>query len=158
MNITTIVDTISEAIAQDSDIATWCQTNYGGGQTVYVNIDERNLPGASGCPYIALWPASKHVGRAVIKKNHVVEIACCIHDDNSRTHGEIDNIVEFTGVANIEALRKLIETSVAEIDFGKPYLADVDIEYDTITSFPFFYAGMMITIIETVVIGGDHLS
>lgn len=158
MNIKTLIDAFSETIAQDMDVAAWCQGTYGNGHTVYVNVDERNLPGKDGCPYIALWPETKSVGLERSTKSHRITVICCIYDKSRRDHAGIGNIKEFVGVGNIEDLRKKVETAIAGIDLGNACLAGIDIDYDTITYFPFFFAGMSIEIPEPVTLGSDYLA
>lgn len=158
MNIKTLIDAFSETIAQDSELTAWCQSTYGNGHTVYVNVDERNLPGKEGCPFVALWPETKSVGLERSTKNHHISVICCIYDKTKRTNAGIDNIIEFMGVGNVEDLRKKVETAIAGIDLGNSCLAGIDIAFDTITFFPFFYAGMSIEIPETVTLGSDYLA
>jgi hypothetical protein len=164
MNTIDLINAISQAIATDKSISAWCITTYGRQHQVLVSYDGRNPPGSDQCPYVALWPDTKGVGRSRIEKPHAVMFDICVHDESSRTPTGMDNLTEYNGVARVEALRKLVETAVAGINLTPITtnrvlpMATVDIEYDNPESFPFFPVGMMVEFVETMAIGGDHLA
>jgi hypothetical protein len=157
MNINTLLDDLSNAIAVDSETATWCQSTYGRDHQVYVNLDDREPPAASGCPYVTLWPDSKKVGRGIGQKQHTIEVVCVIHDESSRTRSE-DNVIEYEGVKRLETFRKHVETAIAAVDMGNALLDELDIEYDPVSEFPFMAADMVITITDEWTIGSDPLT
>lgn len=157
MNITTMIDAISAAIAQDSAIAAWCTTTYGHTHKVFVSLDLRNPPGQDDCPYVALWPDDKLVGYGISEKGHGLMFDISVYDESTRTHDGIGNLVEYNGVARVEALRKLVETAVAGVDLGNVSLENIDIQYDSPESFPFFTAGMAVSFQEENMLGADYL-
>jgi len=157
MNINTLLDSISEAIATDSDISTWCNANYSDGVSVYVNIDSRKPPRQDDCPLVLVYPVAKFCGQRENEKQHVFSIGCCVYDESRASHAGISNITEYAGVKNAEALRKYVETAIAGLTLTNCEISPVEVEYDPIESFPFIWALMTITIVEAVTIGSDPL-
>ncbi len=155
MNINTLTTALRTAIDGSAALATWCSSNYGQDISIYVNLDLTDPPGESNCPYVVIYPVGKQVGEMVTPKRHNYEIICCIYDATSTT---TDNVVEFTGVANIESLRKLIETALVGAEMGCAWISEINVEYETMENFPFIMAAMGIEISEDVLIGGDYLT
>lgn len=154
MNIDILIDMLSRAVARDDSIESWCTYTYGHRHKVYVNIDERQPPAAADCPYIALMPAAKRTGQDINRRNHTIDVACVLHDEESRVHADI-NIVEYLGVSRLEQLRKLAETAAFGALTGNLDLSLLEIEYDTISMFPYLLAWMALQITEPVLIGTD---
>ncbi len=154
MNINTLTGIIKTAIADSAAITTWCTTNYSQDITIYVNLDLTDPPKESNCPYVVIYPLGKQVGEMMSPKRHNYEVIACIYDATSTTTG---NVTEYAGVTNIESLRKLIETAITAADMATAWVAEIDIEYETIENFPFILAAMGIGVIESVQIGGDYL-
>jgi len=157
MNINTLLNDFSEAVAQSSTIKAWTQANYTADHKVYVGMDTRKPPNKDDCPYVAIYPERKQIGQHQREKHHEIEVVCCIHDDTSRTHPGISNLIEYTGVQNIESFRKLVETCIAGVDIGNATLSLVSVDYEMIESFPFIMCGMIVDVWESVTIGSDPL-
>ena len=136
------------------DTGTWCQATYGQKHQVYKNFDERDPPGDEKCPYILIYPAAKKAGHHVNQKTHAFETVCCIYDESLVTGGT-ENITEYHGVQRLETFRKYIEAAILVSVPSKTELAVMEVEYDTITNFPFMAAGMILEITETVCLGED---
>jgi hypothetical protein len=157
MNINTLLNALVNAIATDADLTAWCNTTYGRQHKVFVNIDKRNPPGEEDCPFVIIFPIQKRVGRGGVgQKLHGFEADCCIYNEDSGTPTE-PNVLWCTGVTEIEAFRKKVETAIANINISNILLETIDIEYEVIESFPFLWAGMTLIITETVTIGSDPL-
>ena len=156
MNINTILAALADDIAKNAGLKTWANTNYSQNHKVFINIDRRNPPGESDCPYVVLYPISKNVGSGEGVKRHGFEIICCINDDSSRTHAEA-NVTEYAGVQDIETFRKMVETIIDGTDLGGAFMETVDIEYETIEMFPFMMAGMVVSVREDWSFSDDPL-
>ena len=157
MNINTLINDFSEAVASSATIKTWTNANYTSDHTVFVGLDTREPPGESDCPYVAMYPVRKHIGQHEREKNHQIEVVACLFDTGTKSHGAITNITEYAGVQNIEAFRKLIETDIAGVDIGNATLSVIAVDYEAIEVFPFFMCGMVINVWESVCIGSDPL-
>lgn len=155
MDINTLIETFSEAIAADDDLKAWSNLYYSQDHQVFVNVDVRDMPGESDCPYVGLLPVSKFVGKAVSTKEHSLGVFCCIHDSSSVTTPL--NIVKFKGVERIEEFRKLVEDVIVANAPTNILMAEVEIDYDTITEFPFMTADMLVKLTEPVTLGSDYL-
>lgn len=157
MNINELIDRIIEEIAIDPATRQFCESNYARAHKVYVNLDDRNWPSDEDTPYLAIFPDSKSVGHTQSNKGHVLECLCCIYDDTGRQHPWIDNIFQYQGVYRVEEFRKHTETAITKADLVGGVIESIDVDYDVISSFPFHFASMIISISEPVTIGSDYL-
>jgi len=156
MDINDLIEDLSQGVARSETVSAWCLATYGQAHQVYVNYDERDPPGEDACPWVALMPSDKTTGKAVERKQHVIEAVCCIHDETSQTYTDT-NITEYKGVKRLETFRKYVEDAIDGVDIGNVLLDTVQIQYETIGSFPFMMAGMLINFGEPVVLGTDPL-
>lgn len=150
MDIQTLCDLFASAIAQDPALSLFGETEYDTAPTVYVNVDPRQPPQASNCPFVAIWPTSKTGGTD--EQVATFEVVCCLHDETSQqTHDS--RIVQFAGVYNIETMRRAVSAAISGADLGTASVASIETEYDTIELFPFFIAAMTVTVTEPWTIG-----
>ena len=152
MDINNIIDISVTALIADASILNWCNTNYSNPHTIYQGIDLRNPPPATDYPVIHIFPMTKNVGYALKKKSHVIAIVCGINDDTITTATDTNEVThkKYDGIENIEDFRYLVETAItAELesntDTPELIIDSVQIQYETIDSFPFFLA---ITVFE----------
>jgi len=157
MNINELTVDFAEAVAKNTALETWCQAQYALDHTVYAGLDIRNPPKDSDCPYVVLYPVRKEFGQHRREKLHEFEVVSCLHDTTTRVHEDALNLVEYTGVQNIETMRKLVEDAISGVDIGNLTLSVVAVDYEMIESFPFFMCGMVIQVWEGVTIGSDPL-
>lgn len=156
MDINTLLETLTDAIANDEATKTWCKVTYGRNHKVYVNVDVQDQPGENDCPYTAIYPTDKLAGHYTEMKTHGFDVICIIHDNESETLVEA-NIIQYKGVNRVEDFRKLVETAIAGANIGNLIIERIDIKYDTINLFPFMMAGMNISIREDHLLGSDPL-
>ncbi len=158
MDINTLIDTAAVALAEDSQLQDWADTNYERPVTVFVNIDERDPPGEDQMPCVVIVPAEKTVGYGRSEKSHRIIVVAWLIDETRQELAE-GRIVKFAGAARIETMRKRIENVIADLDLGDadPLLEQILIEYDTVTQFPLFEAAMTITLTESVTLGSNYL-
>ncbi|MEE4112712.1 MAG: hypothetical protein V2I40_07850 [Desulfobacteraceae bacterium] len=157
MNINTLITDMAEAIAQDPDILEWANLYYGRDHYVFVNFDIENPPGESYCPYVVIFPEAKRIGQGIRQRSHTLHVVACVHDDSSRDYPGFTNIIEYEGLQRSEAFRKLVETAMAGVDIGNG-LMDFEIDYDSISDFPFFWCFMSAIITEPVTMGSNPLT
>lgn len=156
MDINTLIDSLAESIASDTDVLSWSNSTYNRDHQVMVSIDTRTPPGEDECPFVIIYPISKVAGQGISSKAHSIEVDCCIYDDTEDSWSG-SNVKGFSGVKRIETFRKLIETAIVKTNIGNGIFNQFDIEYDTIESFPFHWAGMIVDISEDWVTGSDPL-
>jgi len=153
MNITTLMNTLRNAIHDDTATQAWCTTAYKQNHHVYVGVDQDNLPPVGDYPLVHLFPMRKNAGYNLSKQEHGIEVTCGIYDATVRSTDKA-NVIEYTGVANIEAFRKLVETVVAA-NVGTLTAGTVEIEYSPVEAFPYFLAGMIWTLDDEYYQGDD---
>lgn len=155
MNINTLRDNIRNAVHDDSTAQTWCTANYGRNHHVYVGTDTRKPPDpATEYPIVSVYPVEKQSGYDAEEIRHVIGLTCGIEDENMRTVAKA-NVVEFLGVTNLEAFRKLVETAAIGALDPEWYVADLRTEYETIEFFPCLLADMQMTIAIPLYTGDD---
>ncbi|BBO92053.1 hypothetical protein [Desulfosarcina ovata] len=154
MDINTLIDTIVTAVSTDSTITSWASTTYSQAHQVFENVDRRDPPGEEACPFVIIYPSGKSAGQSQDKKHHHVEVDVCIYDETKTVSG---NVTSYAGTSRLETFRKYVENAVVGADVGNALVDDLDVEYDTVDSFPFMWAGMIFTIGEDVLIGADPL-
>jgi len=152
MDISELYLDYAQALASSAAISSWCVAEYGQAHKVYMNFDRRNPPGENDCPYVAIYPVSKRVGQLVGAKGHGFEVVCCLFDDTSRVHAH-SNITEYEGVRQLEVFRKKAEDVITEMAIDNAVIEALDIEYETIETFPFLMCGMIFQVREELLIG-----
>lgn len=158
MNVNTLISDIVETVAEDTAVKNWSEHYYGRIHQVFENIDLRNPPGSGECPYVFAAPDYKSCGQTQRQRAHRVRIGCCIYDETKEAHDTIPNLTQFRGAQRIEELRKLVETAVVAIDVGNGVWGEIEIEFDTISQFPFHKCEMVVTMTEPVTLGSDFLA
>jgi hypothetical protein len=156
MDINTLIETFKAALAQDQAMATWAMATYGQTHKVYLNLDIHDPPAEADCPYIVFFPDSKTSGPASGRKRHSFQLMSCVHDDNSVINAE-NNVIEYTGVKKLESFRKLAENALAGASIGNAVIDILEIDYETIDSFPFMLAATRMEVGEAHIIGVDPL-
>ncbi len=156
MNINTLLDDITFAIASDENLASWCSLTYSKTATVLDEFDEQDPPGESDCPYVAVQTESKTVGVGIQDKTHEFMVVCGLYDDTTET-GPLPNMVKSLGVRRIETMRKYVETAIAGVDIGNVELKIIGIEYKVGAYIPFRLAGMNLIFSEKYTLGTDPL-
>lgn len=167
MNIDTLLSSIMTGIAEDVAVNTWTMANFERMVTVCKGIDINNEPVAASYPIVHLFlppdPLAKETGYDREKIIHRVGITCGIYSDSSTTsevavdgfEGTATTVV-FAGIALIEAFRKLVETAVVAVIEAAGLLVDnLEIGFETISSYPFFIAGMIVETNQELYQGSD---
>jgi hypothetical protein len=148
-----LISVLGEAIAADTGISAWCDTNYDTTLTVYENCDSREDPPADVCPFVIVWPLEKHAGMALKDKQHGVGVSVVVYDENKATSD--NGVVRFTGGRNVEALRQLVLAVVKDKAPSGLHLMNVDTMYETIDQFPFASANMALIFEQKWTIGSN---
>ena len=156
MDVNTLINDLVEAIAGDSVIETWCQAQYGKSVQVFTYVDLRNPPAADDCPCVCVTPVEKqYPGREYAD---AVDMTCIVHDRSTRTHDGYDNILEYVGTRNVEALRKLVLSVLADLvaatDASR--IDQVSVDYDTISMFPFMLASQAAAVVTPYTVGSGN--
>lgn len=154
MNMNTLLVAIRNAIADDTTTKAWTQTNYTKDHKVYVGTDRRQEPAESAYPLVAIFPAGKEAGYDAEVYSHDIDIVCGINDGNTRTVAGKANIVEMTGIENIESFRKLVENAITGASLGGT-ITMLSIIYEPIEFFPYFLAGMTVRVVSYAAQGDD---
>lgn len=150
-DINALITTLTDAVAADNAVATYCDTTYNTTLTVYENCDSREDPPASACPLVIMSALQKSGGMGLQEKTHSIGASVVVHDEAKDTTDA--GVVRYLGGRRVEALRKLVLAAITAKTPEALQLMGVDIDYDTIEQFPFISANMVLTFNETWTIG-----
>jgi hypothetical protein len=146
----TLLATLGDAIASDSDVATFCDDTYDKEVQVLENCDARDEPLPDDCPLVVISPVQKQV--AYPRKLYLVGISCIVHDESKTTSGA--GVVRFDAGRNCETFRThVLAAVVAALPTGLA-IADISSDYNTIEQYPFVSVNMVMECEQTQVIGG----
>lgn len=149
--VNTTLGGFGDAIAADTGIKEWCQTNYSSNHQVFENCDSRNEPGEEDCPLVILYPSAKSGGLNQDPKTLVIGVSCVVWDEGIST--STAGVIRFDAGRNVEAFRLLVFAVIKANLPANVKLATVDTDYDTIEQFPFVSATMDILLTEKKLIG-----
>ena len=153
MEMNTLLNDCLEAVAQDSDLDTWCRANYDQAVSVYGNFDEREPPQEDDCPAVAIYPARKSYGGSLYDDG--LEFVAMLYDESARTHAGISNITEYAGVQNIETMRQKVLSAihgvVSATDTSR--ISRVEVEYEPIAYYPFIMCACAVAVETPYTIG-----
>jgi hypothetical protein len=144
---------VQAIVTSGSGVENWCMVNYGQPPKVYIGMDEDNLPGEKDCPCIEIHIPGKITGSALSEKEYWFVVICTIHDDT--TQNVIPTVFEHSGIANIEALRLLVQSMFTETLPGNANVAKMEVQHADESEFPFFQVGMLFTVTENQILGQD---
>jgi hypothetical protein len=147
MNMNTLLTTIRDAIHDNSATQTWCTANYTRNHKVYVGIDTREPPNEDAYPIVHLFPMNKIEGYSLEEQQHGMGVTCGIHNATLRTTGKT-NVVEYTGMQDIETFRKLVEAAITGTAIADIRIDSLNIDYETVEFFPFFLANMEVNFVH----------
>jgi hypothetical protein len=154
MNISTLLTSIRDAIHDDSATKTWCTANYTRNHYVYVGADQRNPPGDDKYPLVGMYLIGKKAGYGLDSEEHRIGVTCGLYDSSLAATGKA-NVVQYTGVANLEAFRKLVETAIKGAVSSPQRIEEINIEYEMLEFFPYFLCNMEIRIPDDYFQGDD---
>jgi hypothetical protein len=154
-DMNTLLQALRDGIADATAIKTWCTTNYTRNHTVYVGLDQENPPDDDAYPIVSLYPISKGAGNSEEEKKHVFGVMLGIYDTALATGGKT-NVVEYKGVQNIEAFRKLVAAAISAA-LTTVRITDVAIAYEALELFPYFLCEQQFTAVEDTEFGDDLL-
>lgn len=141
MNLYTLIGTLRDAIHDDADLQSWCTTNYGQNQKVYVGVDMRNPPQDDSYPIITLFPGGKNQGLATMAMGHVIRVNCGIVNASNRTIVGKTDVTELAGISDIVSLTAdVIDIVVDNVPAGL-FPDSSETIYSDIALFPFFESG-----------------
>jgi len=146
MDIDTLRITLRNAIHDDSTTQTWCTDNYGQTHKVYGSIDIRKPPDSGEYPIVHIFPISMGGGYDLEQAEYELGVVCGINDSSTRTIPGKSNIVEYTGVTNIETFRQKVEDAISGAIPTGYFLSELSVDYEVIEFFPYFVTGMRLVI------------
>lgn len=145
MDINTILDDWATRLANDTDIETWCQTNYGFSVSILVGLNLEDPPRKDECPCIVLVPGKKRTGKAVDIESLIAGVALAVYDEAKTTSGKI---TKYSGIQKVEEFRQLVLTVIAQSLMDGGFIAEVETEYEPVELFPFFWTDMVLEIMR----------
>jgi len=126
---------IRDAIASDTDVASWVTAQGFTQLKVFLAVDEANPPGEENCPYVAIYSVSKvERGNKGPYKLYSCDLSVCVANE---TQTVIDNKTTYDGMLQSSDLCHLAENALYKLrGVGKIYSAG-----DTLqdTDFPMFW-------------------
>lgn len=154
-DMNTLLQALRDGIADDSATKSWCTTNYTKNHKVYIGLDQDSPPISDNYPIVSVYPLGKISGYSAEEVAHKFGVMLGIYDSSLATGGKT-NVVEYKGVQNIEAFRKLVAAAI-KTAVTTVRIAEVEIVYEALEVFPYFLCEQQITLIEDTEFGSDML-
>ena len=153
-SINSILEQLTEALAQDDDITTWSMDHYGRPLTVREHLNPRVSPKQGDCPLAIIYAIRKSGGHGVREKVHVFGIDVVVYDTGQEETQ--DNVIRYTPARHVEALRALIVAAVQTWVNSQDYLIDTAVtEYHWIDQLPFVGASWDLVLVQKTTINAD---
>ena len=149
ITITEILQKLRDLIVESDDLATWCDTKYDKSPTIFVGIDSRHPPTEDSMPHILLLPGGKDEGTEESIHIYRVHVSWCVKDTGVT---QTENVIEYDGVYNTDALGQLIWNILAGFSTNCP-ASRVEYDIEGAAFVPLFPGTMTIEIRVPVVIG-----
>ena len=153
LDLYTHLNTLAEALAANAELSAWAASAYGHGHKVFLGEDLRKPPEAADCPYIAVYPESQAYGRLNSQQHIGLIVVCCVHDEAFISHAGLANLIDYAGVRNLEAFRRLAERKLAAVSVGNAVMALGESDYELMEFFPFMMVAERVTYTEDLPLG-----
>jgi len=140
MKTTELLEKLANILADDQDIKTFCQAQFGRAQTVYLGVNPESPPEQDEYPVIILFYAERTKGESNALIQFLIEVGIAVYNEEIRTDA---NKKIFSGLEQVEDLRELVETAILDSHLGK---IDVNGETHVEVYFPLFGSHTAITI------------
>lgn len=105
-----IISAWRDAIANDSDIADYCDTEFDKPLTLYVGVPKKDPANASACPYAIIIPGIKDEGVDMDEGQYAISIGWGIWNNSDPV--TTGNVVEHQGIAQVDELGQLILAAI----------------------------------------------
>ncbi|MBP2656895.1 MAG: hypothetical protein H6Q73_4464 [Firmicutes bacterium] len=149
LKLSDIISKWRDALQASTVIQSYCTTTYSQTPNIYVGINGKNPPANSKCPLIILYPGAKAEGLELEEYTYKLTVAWAIVQETTTTN---DNITEYSGVAECDALGQLIYLELAELSAENP-ISEVHYSIEPVAYYPRFPGRMDITLKITPVNG-----
>lgn len=119
MKISTLLDAIATAVANDAAIEAFCQTNFNKSVNVYVHIDPKNPPRTSEAPWVGLTTQgyNRPTENNVVSLEFDLESAAYCAKNGATVSGKITTLKGFETLEDFSDLVfAAIETAVSTSD------------------------------------------
>lgn len=145
MNISNLMDAISDLLVNDSTIESFCQTNWQKSPTIFFGFDEDNLPPLEKYPIIVV-PGIARSARGEGQSNlgYEIPIGIAVVDEERE---ELPKKVNYRGLKRVEKLREIVEEAFLASQIGD--IISVNGQTITETIFPIFSS---ITVFEVQIV------
>jgi len=139
----TLTDLVNESvniILNDTDISTFCTTNYGDDIYIYNGMDLSNLPGEGNTPYVIIFKDAERIGESVANYRYELGFQVTIEDDN--VDSSTPRVEKQLGEERVEELTLLIYDALRREMPCNGNVDDAEIMIDN-SQHP-LYTGMMV--------------
>ncbi len=139
MNEYSIITAMRDAINGNAAVAAWCAAQYSRGPYLYIGVDPAGPPPQEHYPLVAFYPMSRATGSIMDEASTVIMIEMGIADDSvvEQDDGD-DNLIEYSGIADVIAFRRLVLDALRTADLDGGFIASVEADYDPVLEFPLF--------------------
>jgi len=131
MNYLEILDKIVVALSS-TEIAAFCQDEYGADPTILVGLDQENPPRSTQYPILAVSGLTKSWGYSKQTESYMFSVFVGVYDETTTTNS---NVTTMTGLQNEHELRALVEKSLFN-SFPASCVSNTETFFDVV--FPFF--------------------
>lgn len=138
-----------DALHASQPIRDYCLSKYSKAPKIYVGINGKNPPSDTDCPMIILYPGRKLEGLELKEYTYTITVGWSIVQNASTT---ANDVTEYSGVAECDALGQLIYLELAQLSTGNP-ISEVKYNIEPVAYYPRFPGRMDITLKITSVNG-----
>jgi hypothetical protein len=138
-----LLEKLRDILVADADILAWCMDHYDKRHTVYLGVNDEDLPDpAAKYPVLVIYYAERKKSANVQVVVYQAEIGAGISDDDiTGTDGDLH--VTYEGLARVAELRELAERAIEKSHIGK---VDVNGETSSDILFPLFSSNTILEI------------
>lgn len=142
LKLSDIISKWRDALQASQPIQNFCLAQYGKVPTIFVGSNGKNLPTEADCPMIIIFPGTKAEGLELQEYKYKLTVGWTIAQNAVSV---TNNVTEFQGVAECDALGQLIYLELAQLSPDNPISA-VKYNIEPVAYFPRFPGRMDITI------------
>jgi len=142
--MTTLIENIVQAVADNAALIAWCTEQYEAEQTVQLGVNFDQLPDLDDYPIVMIAQMTGKEGKVLPEEVAVIAVTCGIADEAAPVVS--GRLKKYSQVLDLESFRKLVLTAIEAADLKGGYVAEVDLENDPVELFPIFSTNMFIRI------------
>lgn len=137
-----LIESFRDALKSDTDIADFCEVNFGVPLRMFIGYVEKDGHGEDDCPFLMISPQGVETGLSAGETMFTFEIDLAIVNKEFSDYDSND-IIEQRGFYQLDEFVNLVTNALEEHASRKNAIADlVSVSYDNSTFYPLHLANM----------------